>query len=328
MVSVVVPAYNVESYVGEAVASVMAQTVKDWELILVDDGSTDRTAEICDAMAQADSRIHVVHTPNGGLSVARNRGLALCKGEWITFLDADDLLHPRFLEIMLKAAADTDAEIVDGEAMCFRGPRCAFPGLDASIDTETYASAEALEKGLYQRNGILTAAWCKIYARGLWDNVAFTPGILYEDLDVVCRLWPKARRLAHVPAPLYGYRQRGGSILNTFSLRRADVLAITAQIEDYALAEAPGLLGAARDRRLSANFNMFLTVELARRAGQCGAEEAARLQQHCWTQIKRLRAASVRNPKVRLKNRIGAFLSWLGPGFIRRLAPLTAPPSL
>ena len=97
MVSVIIPAYNAEKYLLEAVASVISQSSSDWELILVDDGSTDSTPGLCDSFAASDSRISVIHKPNGGLSDARNHGIEAASGEYLTFLDADDVLDPRFI---------------------------------------------------------------------------------------------------------------------------------------------------------------------------------------------------------------------------------------
>ncbi len=319
MVSIVIPAYNLEEYLGEAVASVMTQSYTSWELIIIDDGSSDRTGEMCDAFSRSDSRIHSVHTSNGGLSMARNRGIALCKGDWITFLDADDVLHPRFLEIMVNAAGSTDADIINCDYRKFTEDICRFDRIGEIPRVEIYSPMQALERALYQRGGVSTSSWGKLYARGLWDNISFCPGILYEDLEVACRLWPTAGKIVHIPLRLYGYRQHPCSIIHTFTPRRADVLKITGQIENDAMANHPELLAAARDRRMSANFNMFLESEKAVRRNGYPREEARCLQQQCWREITRLRKQSMTNSRVRMRNRIGALMSYLGPGMLRRL---------
>ena len=112
MVSIIVPAYNAERWLPAAVRSVLAQTEQDWELVLVDDGSTDATPGLCDRYAASDARIRVEHTPNAGVSAARNHGLKLCRGQWILFLDADDVLHPDMLRIMLDAATRHKVDMV------------------------------------------------------------------------------------------------------------------------------------------------------------------------------------------------------------------------
>lgn len=319
MVSIVIPAYNREKYLGETVASVMAQSYTSWELIIIDDGSDDRTGEMCDAFSRSDSRIHSVHTPNGGPSMARNRGIALCKGDWVTFLDADDLLHPRFLEIMVAAAGNTDAEIINCDYFKYSAETCRFDKIGEMPAVETYSPLKALERALYQRRGAGTSSCGKLYARGLWDNLSFCPGILYEDLEVAYRLWPTAGKIAHVPLPLYAYRQHASSIIHTFTSKRADVLKVTEKIENDAAANHPELLAAARDRRMSANFNIFLESEKAVRNNGYPREDAQRLQHQCWREITRLRKESLTNSSVRMRNRIGAVISYLGPGFLRNL---------
>lgn len=111
--SIIIPIYNGARLLPETVATVLSQSFKDWELLLIDDGSTDgETPSLCDAYAATDRRIHAYHKPNGGLSDARNYGIERAHGKYITFLDADDLLHPDFAQLTTEAAATTDADIV------------------------------------------------------------------------------------------------------------------------------------------------------------------------------------------------------------------------
>ena len=135
MVSIIVPAYNAERWLPAAVRSVLAQTEQDWELVLVDDGSTDATPGLCDGYVASDARIRVEHTPNAGVSAARNRGLKLCRGQWILFLDADDVMHPDMLRIMLDAAIRHKAEMVSCATYQFHTLRQESEWLDAPVRT-------------------------------------------------------------------------------------------------------------------------------------------------------------------------------------------------
>ena len=130
-ITVIIPAYNVEKYLPDAIRSVREQTFTDWELILVDDGSTDSTAAICDLAASQDKRITVIHRGNGGLSEARNTGIGQARGRYITFLDGDDLIADRFLEISHTVAVRERTDIVCcGHTEFQDGKRCPFKGAD------------------------------------------------------------------------------------------------------------------------------------------------------------------------------------------------------
>lgn len=319
MVSVIVPAYNAERWLDAAVASVTAQTVRDWELVLVDDGSTDGTPALCDRLAAGDRRIRILHTTNGGLSAARNNGLDVACGEWVTFLDADDLLHPRFLETMLSAARRTGADIVNCAMLEFHGETVPFAEIKEPPHIGSYTPVQALRFGMYQRHGIHTSAWGKIYRWGLWETERFTPGTWYEDLDAFYRVWTRCRKFAQLDVALYAYRQHPGSFLHNYTPRRQDVLDVTARMEEWTATNMPELLSAARDRRMSAGFNIFLLSERAVRSGQCTRREVRGLQRRCFDIIRQRRSGSLWGRHTRPKNRLGAFLSYFGPTFLRIL---------
>ncbi len=320
MISVVVPAYNAERWLEAAVASVMAQTVSDWELVLVDDGSTDRTQVICDSLAAGDRRIRVLHTSNGGLSLARNNGIELAAGEWLAFLDADDLLHPQFMETMLAAAERTGADIVNCGMLKFEGGDCPFLPISDNTPKEILDSMTAIELALYQRKDVQTSASGKIYRRELWKSERFTPGTWYEDLDIFYRIWSKSRKFVQVNAGMYGYRQHPQSFLHRFTPGRMDMLRVTERLENWIAGNMPRLLPAARDRRMSANFNMFLLCEQGVANLQCTRKDISEIQRQCFSVIRERRRQSLFGRHTRTKNRLGALVSYFGPSFLRLLA--------
>lgn len=320
MISVVVPAYNAERWLEAAVASVMAQTVSDWELVLVDDGSTDRTPVICDSLGAGDRRIRVLHTSNGGLSVARNNGIELASGEWLAFLDADDLLHPQFMETMLAAAERTGADIVNCGMLKFEGCDCPFLPISDNTPKEILDSMTAIELALYQRKDVQTSASGKIYRRELWKSERFTPGTWYEDLDIFYRIWSKSRKFVQVNAEMYGYRQHPQSFLHRFTPGRMDMLRVTERLENWIAGNMPRLLPAARDRRMSANFNMFLLCEQGVANLQCTRKDISEIQRQCFSVIRERRRQSLFGRHTRTKNRLGALVSYFGPTFLRLLA--------
>lgn len=321
MISVIVPAYNSERWVEAAVRSVLSQSENDWELIIVDDGSTDRTGELCDSFAMTDSRIRVIHRDNGGLSVARNSGIDVARGEWITFLDADDVLAPYALQTLLETAHRCGADIVCSGMRLFRDKE---PDWEALSNTKGHEKVlepiEAVEAGLYRRGIAHTSASGRLYSAVLWRDIRFLPGYQYEDLEIFPRITALCTRYAETEIPTYGYRQHPESFMHLFSPKRLDVLKVTAKIEAWSGNHGTDVLKAARNRRIGANFNMFMASEGAFRRGDIDRERRNGIQQECYGQIKRLRRETLMNSKSRYKNRIGALMSYLGPYALRRLS--------
>lgn len=318
LISVIVPVYNAEEYLRQCVESVLAQTYSNWELILVDDGSTDYSGKMCDLAACSSARIKVRHTKNRGVSAARNTGLDMMRGRYVAFLDADDMLHPQFLETALDKLLKADADVVqiksrlfeDGDIKVFN--RLApYPEGIFRINPIVYSPVEACTMVLYQ-NKIDPSPWGKLFKESLWREARFRESSRYEDLDLIPMVLRSAACVAYFPVNLYFYRQHGQSFLHTFSLGRADVLDVTQRLVD-SFAGEPALHRAALDRQLSANFNILALIE-ANRAGikEGEKEEVGRIALSCWQKIKELRGKSLRNPHVRLKNKLGIIVSYLG----------------
>lgn len=309
-ISVIIPAYNAESFLEEALEAVYAQTFTDWELILVDDGSTDSTGAICDRAAARDARVKVVHKANGGLSDARNAGLDRAGGRYVYFMDADDLIPPHALQTLADTAAETGADLVLApfETFADRAPLTAGThGPCVRNQALTILSgAEAAEAGMYQRL-IDNGACGKLYARALWESphIRFSGGIIYEDLDIFYRVWPRAAKAVLLSEALYFYRQHAESIIHTFGPRRLDALDVTDRMVSWVAETLPSLLPDARDRRMSAHFNILL---LMYKHGLDDPEAEAR----CVRVIRELAPVSLKNSRVRLKNRLGALAYLIG----------------
>lgn len=302
MISIIIPIYNREKYIDKCIESILAQTYTDWELILVDDGSTDSSGEIAESYAKDNERISVIHVENGGMSWARNKGIEKTKGEYITFLDSDDELYPDSLKALLTALEGNDAEISIG-SFVYGEKKDKIPG---NVCRERlYDSKEAIEDVLFQKK-LLPSAWGKIYKRSLFDKIRFREGIYYEDLDLFYKLFLEAKKIVYIDTPVYFYRDTPGSILHEWKPKRLDVLEVTKRMEVFLEKTEPSLVRAARDRRLSANFNMFCLATIH------GEKEIA---DGCWRLIKCYRKESLLNKKVRLKNKAGIILSYFGKRF-------------
>lgn len=204
-VSVIVPVYRVESYLDECVGSIASQTHRALQIILVDDGSSDRCPELCDGWAAKDHRITVIHQENAGLSAARNRGLDAATGEYILFVDSDDFLQPDCCEIAL---AESDADLA---VFGYRQFQDAGSTISVRSHAEgVVASQEALR--LLMTKELDSYAWNKLYRRELFDGIRYPEGHVWEDVGTTYRLIRNARRVIFCRESLYHYRRRAEGI--------------------------------------------------------------------------------------------------------------------
>ncbi len=218
LISVIVPVYNVAEYLNTCISSIINQTYPNLEILLIDDGSTDSSGQLCDAWEKKDGRIQVIHKENGGLSDARNTGLKAASGEWIIFVDSDDFIHPTLIEIGLKGIWKFQVDVV---VFDYREVEESASELISEMDLmlwEVSSGREMLKEFLYQGKGY-AMAWNKLYHRAIWDGLSFLKGKIHEDEFVIADIWLKAKRVAVTNQKLYYYRQREGSIMRTRKLR-------------------------------------------------------------------------------------------------------------
>ncbi len=221
LISVIVPVYNVEKYLDQCISSIVSQTYRNLEIILVDDGSTDNCPAMCDAWAAKDSRIKVIHKENGGLSDARNAGMAVATGEWISFVDSDDWLAENFYDILLNAAIENAAEIAaSGIIKACEQEACFFGNHYHEI---TFTPSRAI-RTIMNGDGFHAVAWNKLYRCELLNGICFPVGKLHEDEFVMHRLIDRAHVLVLCQNAIYYYRQRAGSIMATWSVKHLDAL--------------------------------------------------------------------------------------------------------
>lgn len=310
-VSVIVPVYNASEYLDECLESVARQGFRDFEVLMVDDGSTDSSSEICKRFARADGRFRYLHRTNGGLAAARNTGLDAARGRWVLFLDADDTIHPRTLADLTLVAEEKGTEITAGEFYIDIVDRRGTLPRHARVDL--FSSDDILERALYQEED-LTSVCGILYSRNLFERgERFTEGTWYEDLDIFYRLFMLVKEVAVVRLPYYFYRQHPKSFIHTFSPHRLCVLDVVDRLEKTIAAQRPSLLPAARDRRFAAHYNILLLL-LAH-----GCPDPS-LIRRCHSAIKAQRWRTLANPRVRLKNKLGAALSLGGLPLIRLFA--------
>lgn len=205
-VSVIIPIYMTEPYLRECVNSVVDQTYQNLEIILVDDGSPDNCGMICDEYAAKDSRIRVIHKGNEGLSSSRNVGLAASTGEFISFVDSDDIISPVFIESLL----------LPGEriAQCGYTSDIAKLRMDSKVAFKSISGFEMSEKLCTEGLLTNTVVWSKLWWREYFDGIRFPEDRIHEDEFVTWKIYWNADRIARTDAPLYYYRRRSGSIMS------------------------------------------------------------------------------------------------------------------
>ena len=216
-ISVIVPVYNVEHYLSKCINSILNQTFKDFELILVNDGSTDNSLNICKKYLKKDNRIKIISKTNGGLSEARNYGLNKAIGKYVCFIDSDDFVEQDYLSELYHTSERLDADITI----------CGFYTVDEEykrIDTAFLnepkdiqkMSGQNVVKYLYRENSTVNVvAWNKLYKRSLFENLRYEVGRFFEDEYMIVPVLWKAKNVSFVRIPLYNYLQRSDSIMHT-----------------------------------------------------------------------------------------------------------------
>lgn len=214
LISVIVPVYNVEKYLDKCINSLINQSYKKLEIILIDDGSTDNCGKICDEYALKDNRIKVIHKENEGLSAARNLGIAISKGDYIIFIDSDDWVDKEILLKLLKLIKKYNSDIaVCDYLLAYDENEYIEKG---EIYEKIFSNIDAF-KDLYSRTGgvIKSISCCKLYKRELFKDIVFPVRKIHEDEFVTYKLLYKANIISYTNEKLYYYRQRENSIMNS-----------------------------------------------------------------------------------------------------------------
>lgn len=238
-ISIIVPVYNVESYLPQCIESILKQTYQNLEVILVNDGSTDNSLSICKRYQEQDSRVQVLHKENGGLSDARNAGLDIATGEYIGFVDSDDFIDLDMYEILYTNAEKYDADI----SMCWSKDfpskrKCTFSSKVEVLDTK-----ESVIKKIYLSRRTAMAICLKLFKREIFDNIRFKKGITTEDGEIFLSLVKKIDRMVIQDNAKYNYRQRDNSITHqrAYSKKILDLTRIYEQNEMRIKREYNGL---------------------------------------------------------------------------------------
>ena len=217
-VSVIIPVYNAEEYLGACVSGVLSQTYKNTEIILVDDGSTDKSGEMCDSYAASDDRVKVIHKQNGGASSARNAGLREASGEYVYFVDSDDRTVPELIEKLLGSAEENGSELVFFDAYAVDGDTGAVSKTNYG-HKEVYSpdAGASLMKRMVANRDFHVGVWQLFYKKAFLDRTGldFLEGVIYEDYLFACKAYCLAGKVSYVPEFLYYRQYRKNSVMTS-----------------------------------------------------------------------------------------------------------------
>lgn len=292
LVSVVVPVYNVENYLSKCIESIISQTYTELEIILVDDGSSDKSGTICDIYAKNDSRITVIHKKNGGLSDARNKALEIISGSYVIFVDSDDYIEVDYVAYLLELVERNEADI----SICnFKYVNENGNLLNRISDSRmqcVFDRREAIDKLLTGKE-VNTSASMKMYKTELFDNVRYPIGKYYEDVSTTYKLILKADKIVYGDRALYVYLCRTGSITKQkFNSRHLDALDNIEEMCNSISAIYPDL----SDKCKARVFSQYLSIYLMLRK----ANGDIHLQNELFNKMKTMNFSSFRGKKVKM----------------------------
>ena len=242
LISVTIPVYKVEKYLRKCVDSVLCQTYTELEILLVDDGSPDNCAAICDGYAAKDKRIKVIHKPNGGLSDARNAALDVMTGQYVSFVDSDDFIAPDAIETLFSALVRTGADIAVGN----------MKGVNEAGEISDYyvpAAAEKVIEGEELPSPLLQpCAPNRLYKKDIFSDLRYPKGKLYEDVFIYHKILAKTNKMVFTGTTVYYYLVRSGSIMHgEYNIRFTDIIdALKSRCEWLDSIEQPALANEAR----------------------------------------------------------------------------------
>jgi len=226
LISIIVPVYNVEAYLPKCLDSIINQTYENLEIIIVNDGSTDNSPQICEEYAKRYSRIKLLHKKNGGLSSARNAGLDIANGEYIGFVDSDDYIEKNMYLEMLTSLKEYSANLV----ICsyFSDGEIKYP-----CEKSMFVDVDFVFR-LYLKDQIQAYAWNKLYSKDIFNDIRYADGILFEDMDIFLPILRKAEKIVLLNDKLYHYIKRENSIINSiFNIKQVKCLDIIESHKGY-----------------------------------------------------------------------------------------------
>lgn len=313
LVTIIVPVFNIEKYLERCVESLINQKYSNLEIILVDDGSTDQSAAICDHYMNRDSRVTVIHKVNGGLSDARNAALEVAKGDYISLVDGDDYVSKYYISNLVTALEVANAEMSMSwfENVIEDRIPSNTPSEVNESEIEVMNAHDCVKRLLYQ-DYVETSACGKLYKKDLFYNLKYPVGKLYEDILVTYETIRRSQKIALIKNVDYYYFQRRNSIqYQKFTINKLDAVKHIKMLELNVSKDYPDLTTAAACRVFSVVSNIYFQVD--------NSNEYQDIKKQLWALIKQYRKIILKDASARKKARAGAFLSYLGPSLMSKI---------
>lgn len=297
MISIIIPVYNVEQYLDKCLQSVIHQTYQDIEIILVDDGSSDNSGILCDKWQEKDSRIKVIHKSNGGLSNARNVAIEQANGEYLMFIDSDDIVSNDLCKELFEMLKNNNADISICNATHIFDDRFDFKNTG---EIHCYSRNEAICQLWYQKS-FLPSAWGKLYKKELFKKTKFTEGIIFEDVDIMHKLFYQCNKIVYGEMELYGYVHHENSITTKkYSKKDNVILDICDKINQFASDKDISLQNAAKSYNVTGALRVYLNAPNTPEYKEA-IEKAKKI-------IKKYGKDVLKDPNIRKKNKYALYL--------------------
>lgn len=308
LVTIVVPVYKVEKYIDRCIKSILNQTYKNLEIILVDDGSPDNCGKICENYAQKDKRIKVVHKENGGLSDARNAGISISNGKYISFIDSDDYIDPEYIELLYKTIKKDKSDMaISSHKVIYENGTV----LEKATKEESILKPKEVLKRILYDDGIDLSAWAKLYKIELFKEIRYPKGRLFEDAATTYKLVDKCEKISIISRSTYNYIIRGNSITNVnFSEKKMDLIISTEEMCNYVKKKYPDL-EEATNRRLMYAYLSTLT-QLVK-----SNEKNENAEKKLYGYIKQNSKMILRDKNVPKRDKIAIISTKFGLGFYK-----------
>ena len=308
LVTIVVPVYKVEKYIDRCIKSILNQTYKNLEIILVDDGSPDNCGKICENYAQKDKRIKVVHKENGGLSDARNAGISISNGKYISFIDSDDYIDPEYIELLYKTIKKDKSDMaISSHKVIYENGTV----LEKATKEESILKPKEVLKRILYDDGIDLSAWAKLYKIELFKEIRYPKGRLFEDAATTYKLVDKCEKISIISRSTYNYIIRGNSITNVnFSEKKMDLIISTEEMCKYVKKKYPDL-EEATNRRLMYAYLSTLT-QLVK-----SNEKNENAEKKLYGYIKQNSKMILRDKNVPKRDKIAIISTKFGLGFYK-----------